>query len=351
MAQQLAVDVKGLLLEERALGREEAERLRATLNSDPEGVTRLLREATAQLEERLQKADEAQKQTLGARLGVAEHLLGRNLRATRNLRACAGDGVAAFYLGRALLAQRRFADADRALQHAAMNAYDAAQCTLLRVEALRGSRQLDEAERLLATVEAEAGESAEFLYQKGTCLAARGDDVAARPLFERALEQDDTHVGALFALAYANDLLGNDDYALELYERAAALRPLHVGALMNLGVLYEDRHQYDRAMGCYQRILDVYPTHPRARLFLKDARASRHMYYDEDAERKHDRLHQLLEIPVTDFELSVRSRNCLRRMNVFTLGDLTRTTEAELLASKNFGETSLQEIKDMMSSR
>src|SRR5438034_9904796 len=62
-------------------------------------------------------------------------------------------------------------------------------------------------------------------------------------------------------------------------------------------------------------------------------------------------LFRSLEIPVTDFELSVRSRNCLRRMNIRTLGDLTRTTEAALLASKNFGETSLQEIKEMMSSK
>jgi DNA-directed RNA polymerase subunit alpha len=38
-------------------------------------------------------------------------------------------------------------------------------------------------------------------------------------------------------------------------------------------------------------------------------------------------------------------------MNIRTLGDLTRTTEAALLASKNFGETSLSEIKEMMSSK
>ena len=38
-------------------------------------------------------------------------------------------------------------------------------------------------------------------------------------------------------------------------------------------------------------------------------------------------------------------------MNIRTLGDLTRTTEAALLASKNFGETSLAEIKEMMTSK
>jgi DNA-directed RNA polymerase subunit alpha len=54
---------------------------------------------------------------------------------------------------------------------------------------------------------------------------------------------------------------------------------------------------------------------------------------------------------VTDFELSVRSRNCLQKMGLLTLGDLTRMTEQDLLSSKNFGETSLVEIKEMMSSR
>ena len=75
------------------------------------------------------------------------------------------------------------------------------------------------------------------------------------------------------------------------------------------------------------------------------------MFYDEDAQRRRDRLSQVLSVPVTDFELSVRSRNCLQKMGVMTLGDLARTTEAELLASKNFGETSLVEIREMMASK
>ena len=44
----------------------------------------------------------------------------------------------------------------------------------------------------------------------------------------------------------------------------------------------------------------------------------------------------------------MRSRNCLKKMNINTLGDLLRITEAELLAYKNFGETSLNEIKAML---
>jgi len=57
------------------------------------------------------------------------------------------------------------------------------------------------------------------------------------------------------------------------------------------------------------------------------------------------------EIPVNEFELSGRNRNCLKKMNIRTLGDLTRVSEQQLLSSKNFGETSLSEIKEMLTQK
>ena len=54
---------------------------------------------------------------------------------------------------------------------------------------------------------------------------------------------------------------------------------------------------------------------------------------------------------MTSSELSVRSRNCLQKMGILTLGDLCRCTEQDLLASKNFGETSLVEIKEMLATK
>jgi DNA-directed RNA polymerase subunit alpha len=72
------------------------------------------------------------------------------------------------------------------------------------------------------------------------------------------------------------------------------------------------------------------------------------MFYDEEKEKKKTRKNQIMETPISDFELSVRSRNCLKRMNIITLGDLVRTTEAQLLSYKNFGETSLREIKAIL---
>jgi DNA-directed RNA polymerase subunit alpha len=68
-------------------------------------------------------------------------------------------------------------------------------------------------------------------------------------------------------------------------------------------------------------------------------------------DRRGDRRNAVLEIPISDFELSVRSRNCLKKMNIKNLGDLLKTTEAELLSYKNFGETSLNEIKALLANK
>ena len=75
------------------------------------------------------------------------------------------------------------------------------------------------------------------------------------------------------------------------------------------------------------------------------------MYYSPEEESEKSKFSQVLDIPVTDFELSVRSRHCLKKMNIRTLGDLTRVSEQQLLSSKNFGETSLSEIKEMMAAK
>jgi DNA-directed RNA polymerase subunit alpha len=57
----------------------------------------------------------------------------------------------------------------------------------------------------------------------------------------------------------------------------------------------------------------------------------------------------VLATPVADLELSVRSRKALGRLRVATLGELASKTEADLLSCKNFGQTSLNEIKQRLS--
>lgn len=184
-----------------------------------------------------------------------------------------------------------------------------------------------------------------------SCFLDDGERLSAVKHLEKAVELDPGHTNALFQLAHANDLAGNDDEAIQLYERCLKHPPVHVGTLKNLGVLYEDHEKYDKAEECYRRVLAADPTDEQARLFHKDAQASRNMYYSPEEEHAFSRFSQVLEIPVTDFELSVRSRNCLKKMNIRTLGDLLKTTEQELLSYKNFGETSLNEIKALLAQK
>jgi DNA-directed RNA polymerase subunit alpha len=52
---------------------------------------------------------------------------------------------------------------------------------------------------------------------------------------------------------------------------------------------------------------------------------------------------------VDELELSVRSANCLKHADIKLIGDLVQKTEAEILATKNFGRKSLNEIKEILS--
>lgn len=195
------------------------------------------------------------------------------------------------------------------------------------------------------------GESAELLYHAGMCQDLLGEYPEAEKSYKKALDLDPNHEGTLFRLAYNHDLRGEDKEALEVYERLRALRPPRVATLLNLGVLYEDRGDYSKAADCYEQVLDVYPNHQRAQLYFKDARASLNMYYDEEAKRKEHKWGKLLGTPIGEFQLSVRSRNCLAQINVQTLGDLVRKTEEELLTVRNFGDTSLKEIRELLTQK
>jgi DNA-directed RNA polymerase subunit alpha len=346
MAQAANIDVKQLVLPSGTFGPAEVEQLVLAIAADFSQY-RALRVAVAELE-----AGEEQSPAGYVRLGVCLYLLGRYQKAIDALRKGDGGALAHFYLAKSSFALQEYDAALDAYGAAQKAGYDSDACALGRSECHRYAGDPAASLAVLDDLSGAIEQTAEYLYQRGASVAGLGgnpDEVVA--LYERAVEADRTHPGALFGLAMENDRRGNDETALELYRRSGSRFPAHVGALLNLGVLYEDREQFDRAAQCYQRILDAFPDHPRAALFLRDAQASGDMYYDEDAQKKRDRMSQVLGIPVTDFELSVRSRNCLEKMGIMTLGDLCRCTEQELLASKNFGETSLVEIREMLSSR
>lgn len=189
------------------------------------------------------------------------------------------------------------------------------------------------------------------LLAEGNRLEAEGDRPAAVAEMRKAVAADPENFSALFRLAYLLDIMGEEDEAIALYELCVEHPPAPVNALLNLAVLYEDHGDYVRAERCLRQVLDTNPTHPRARLFMKDVQASREMVTEEDNERDVMKRRALLDTPVTDFELSVRARTCLKKMNIRSLGDLLRITEAELMSYKNFGESSLEEIKKMLNAR
>ncbi|MEM1072626.1 MAG: DNA-directed RNA polymerase subunit alpha C-terminal domain-containing protein [Planctomycetota bacterium] len=184
-----------------------------------------------------------------------------------------------------------------------------------------------------------------------TTAEADGDRELAIHELRQAVAADPGNNDLAFRLAFQLDLVGEEEEAVELYERIIEEQPAPVNALLNLAVLYEDQGDYSRAERCLRQVLDTQPNHPRAQLYMKDVQASREMFIEEEQTRDVLKRNALLDTPVTDFELSVRTRTCLKKMNIRTLGDLLRITEAELMSSKNFGDSSLVEIKTMLSAK
>ncbi|MDR1024587.1 MAG: DNA-directed RNA polymerase subunit alpha [Treponema sp.] len=69
---------------------------------------------------------------------------------------------------------------------------------------------------------------------------------------------------------------------------------------------------------------------------------------DDDFDEDDERVRQILNTPVEELELSVRSSNCLKNANIKTIGELTRKTEDDIAKTRNFGKKSLQEIKEKL---
>jgi len=211
--------------------------------------------------------------------------------------------------------------------------------------------QLDEARQALAGVEVGDENRCEVLFLQGFLLEASFDRPGALEAYQSVLELDPDHAAAAFRAALLLDQFGEDDKAIAMYERCVGKRPAHANAMINLAVLYEERGDLEAAEDCLEDVLTDHPNNWRARHFLRSVQSSFTMVYDERTQKERDRRNAVLDMPISDFELSVRSRNCLRQMNIRSLGDLLRTTEAELLSYKNFGETSLSEIKAMLTQK
>jgi DNA-directed RNA polymerase subunit alpha len=60
-------------------------------------------------------------------------------------------------------------------------------------------------------------------------------------------------------------------------------------------------------------------------------------------------LESKLNMPLAELKLSVRASNCLESENITTVRDLVQRTEDQLLEVRNFGETTLAEVREKLS--
>jgi DNA-directed RNA polymerase subunit alpha len=72
------------------------------------------------------------------------------------------------------------------------------------------------------------------------------------------------------------------------------------------------------------------------------------MGVEDDIDEGNEHIRKILNTPVEELELSVRSSNCLKNANIKTIGELTRKTEDDIARTRNFGKKSLQEIKEKL---
>ncbi|MSR32573.1 MAG: tetratricopeptide repeat protein [Gemmataceae bacterium] len=346
MAEQMLVDLRTLMVEKEDCDAGTVQQLRNGLSQGNQQFKNL-REVIQLLKKKAESANGVQQKKFQLKLGIAQFFLGHTKEAAENLNL-GESSLAHFYHGKALASLQNHDEAIKAFEKAEKLGYTPSQVQLQKASVSRLKGNFSQAKSLLAKLEDLSSHSAEFHFQKACILLEEGETMPALKHLERAIELDPTHTNALFYLAKANDLAGNDDEAISLYERCLKHPPIHAGTLTNLGVLYEDNNRFDKAVECYRTVLNSDPRDEQSRSFMKDAQAAQNMVMSYDESRDGGRLDLVLETPVTDFELSVRSRNCLRKMNIRTLGDLTRVSEPQLLASKNFGETSLVEIREML---
>lgn len=256
-----------------------------------------------------------------------------------------------YYAAKAALGQRRPDEALAELRQAAQKGWDEFDVDMQAAAIHLQKGDLPAAQQLLDKHSRAGQDRAEWYFVKALILEHQDQREAAVENYEKALTLDPDHERAMFRCARIYDIQGNDEQAIELYQRLSLQPRAYVNALINLSVIYEDLGLYEEALECLQRVLKAYPNHARARLFYKDVLSCRQMVMPEAGDEQIEPRNRLLDAAISDFELSVRARNCLKKMNIRTIGDLLKLNETELMSYKNFGETSLTEIKALLAKR
>lgn len=338
------LDLKQQILYGGSFGPTQIDQLRDVISRDMSKFKEL-KEAVRELKN---KEPEELSPAVYVKLGVCQYLVGDYPAAFESLKKGDGGALAYYYFAKLHQSNKEYDEVIDSYNTAQKAGYNSDACALGRAEAYREMGKLQQSLQELDCLSGAVEHTAEYLYQRAATVNAFGQSQEAIALYERAIAADPDHPGALYGLALENERRGNDEEALELYKRAASHFPTNVGTLMNLGILYEDMGAYSEAEECFQRVLDADPLNQRARLFLKDAKASSDMYIDDDVDKIVFRMEEAKKLPLSNFELSVRARNCLNEMGVVTLGDLCKYSEADLLNKKNFGEMSLNEVRKIL---
>lgn len=331
-------------------GPAQALRLRHHLGVTPDDrkeMDRLLADFERSLEPALPKEEAA------VRHGAFMWAVGREEEALELLRHRRQSALATFLLGLMRMDKGEAGEAAEILAAAAgeLRGPDAALALTRRAECLRRLGKAKEAAEVVARAAKSAAGTAEVLCMQGRLAEDEGDQEKALDLYDQAIKVEPDHPEANFRSGWLLDLRGSDEEALERYKRVAGGGSLYVSALTNLGLLYDEMGRYEPAIACFEQALRLEPGSERLRLYLSDAMASTEMYYDEAQVKEQERLENLLRTPLAEFEMSVRSRNCLMRLGCKLLGDLIKHSEADLTSHKNFGDTSLQEVKDLLASK
>lgn len=296
-----------------------------------------------------QRADSGQGDPL--RVALALVILGRYAAALDYFAKVKGGALRHYYAAEAALGLGRFDQALQELKSAAAAGWDglAIDMRMAAIHIRAGNQAA--AEELVKKHEAGGATRAAWHVVRGLLCEARDERAAAADAYEAALQHDARHTEALFRLARLYDQFGSEQEALDLYDRLTEQPRAYINALLNAAVVYEDHGNYEGARQCLLRVLKAYPNHRRARLFLKSVESCREALLDEGVDQQVDASKRLFSTPLSEFELSVRARNCLKKMSIRTLGELVKLSEAELLAYKNFGETSLAEIKALLAKK
>ncbi|MDR0361205.1 MAG: tetratricopeptide repeat protein [Planctomycetota bacterium] len=246
----------------------------------------------------------------------------------------------------------RHEEAFKCFLRAAQKAPTIAPFALKPIDSLRRQGKIAEVMEMAERQRKQFSDKPELDFYLGRVYEDCGRYQDALDSYRRSIDIAPTYAECLFRAAYLADLRGLDSLAKEFYSRIGPeSNRVYVNACLNLATIYEDEEDYDKAIICCRRALKIAPMNRRAKLFLANAEAAANMYYSPEETKQSERLEAILRVPVSDFELSVRSRNCLASMNILCLGDLIKRTESEMLAYKNFGETSLREIKEMLAAK